>query len=318
MATRRRSSAAAACMVALATLMVSLDVSAQGEQAQARTLFTEGEQAYRIGHYEEAVDLWQRAFALDARPRIQYNLSQAFERLGRLQEAVEALDAYIRTTPPDDPLYGEANARLSALRQRVALTGVRIIGGPMGSQIFVDEQAWGATPRPDRIPLAPGSHQIVLIYPNGSRHEVAVAVPVGQIVEVTVPSGGEDLPVISVGDPSSAGSSSVYSAGTAEEPSNGHAMFWAGAGAAAVGAGVLVYGITRQMELSGCSDEGFACLEESTVERQRTLGFVLGGTLLAAGATLITIDLVTTRDSRDRADVDLGLGLASFSLTVRR
>jgi len=72
------------------------------------------------------------------------------------------------------------------------------------------------------------------------------------------------------------------------------------------------------MELSGCSDEGFACLEESTVERQRTLGFVLGGTLLAAGATLITIDLITTRDSRDRADVDLGLGLASFSLTVRR
>ena len=48
------------------------------------------------------------------------------------------------------------------------------------------------------------------------------------------------------------------------------------------------------------------------------LGFVLGGTLLAAGATLITIDLITTRDSRDRADVDLGLGLASFSLTVRR
>jgi hypothetical protein len=167
---------------------------------------------------------------------------------------------------------------------------VRIIGGPMGSQIFVDEQAWGATPRPDRIPLAPGSHQIVLIYPNGSRHEVAVAVPVGQIVEVTVPSGESD----------------------------GHALFWTGAGAAAVGAGVLIYGITRQVELSGCSDAGFGCLEESTVKRQRTLGFVLGGTLLAAGAALITIDLVRSSAARDSADVELGLGLASFSLTVRR
>ena len=128
-------------------------------QADARRQFTQGEQAYRVGNYDEAVELWQRAYSMDPRPRIQYNLSQAFERLGRLEEAVSALDAYLRDTPPDDPLYGEANARLAALRQRVALTGIRIVGGGAGGQIFVNDQAWGATPRPDRIPVAPAANE---------------------------------------------------------------------------------------------------------------------------------------------------------------
>jgi hypothetical protein len=311
-------------VLATCTLVVAMLGAQQGAQAQpagshgaeARTLFAEGEHAYRVGNYEESVVLWQRAYSLDPRPRIQYNLSQAFERLGRLQEAVEALDAYIRATPPDEPLYGEANARLSALRQRVALTGVRIIGGPVGSQIFIDEQAWGATPRPDRIPLAPGNHQIVIVAPSGTRHEVAVAVPVGQVVDVTVPSTVDALPVITVGDPASAGSSMEYRPPSVEEDER-HLLFWAGAATAGVGVAVLVYGGTRQRELSGCSDPGFACLSESTVKRQRTLGFVLGGALIAAGGTLITVDLLRARSS-ERARVELGIGLASLSLTVHR
>ena len=52
-------------------------------QADARRQFTQGEQAYRVGNYDEAVELWQRAYSMDPRPRIQYNLSQAFERLGK-------------------------------------------------------------------------------------------------------------------------------------------------------------------------------------------------------------------------------------------
>ena len=79
----------------------------------------------------------------------------------------------------------------------------------------------------------------------------------------------------------------------------------------------MVYGITRQRELSGCSDAGFACLEEDTVKRQRTLGFVLGSTLLAAGGTLIVVDLLRGSSSQG-AEVELGVGTASLSLTVRR
>ena len=81
---------------------------------------------------------------------------------------------------------------------------------------------------------------------------------------------------------------------------------------------MLFYGIERQRELSGCSDVGFVCLEESTVKRQRTLGMVLGGVLVAAGATLIVLDLLSSRQRQSYTDVELGIGFASLSLTVRR
>ena len=133
-----------------------------------------------------------------------------------------------------------------------------------------------------------------------------------------MPSGASTEPVLRAEDPVTPAprTGPVYTP-PPEDPRDRHLLFWSGAGVAAAGVGVFVYGITRQVELSGCDDPGFACLEESTVQRQRTLGFVMGGTLLAAGATLIVIDLMSTRAS-DRADVRLGLGLASLSLTVHR
>ena len=299
--------------MALAVPATSSVAQAQGgDQAEARRLFTQGEQAYRVGNYEESVDLWQRAYTMDPRPRIQYNLSQAFERLGRLEEAVAALDAYLRDTPADDPLYGEANARLAALRQRVALTGIRIVGGGAGGQIFVNDQAWGATPRPDRIPVAPGSHRITIVDPNGTRHEMVVAVPVGLVVDVTVPTGSNPIDVVS-----DDGGSTQIRTPAGDQDSDPHILRWTGVGAAAVGLGVLIYGIERQRELSGCSDRGFVCLNESTVQRQRTLGLVLGGALLLGGATLFVLDLLKSNQS-SYTDVELGFGFASLSLTVRR
>jgi hypothetical protein len=303
--------ACAAFMVLAAASVAHAQTPEDADEGDARQLFAEGDQAYRVGNYEEAVRFWQSAYAADPRPRIQYNLAQAYERLGRLEEAVTALDSYLRDTPSDDPLYGEANARLSALRNRIALTGVRIVGGTPGGQIFVNEQAWGATPRPDRIPLPPGNHRITIVDPDGMRHQIMVAVPVGQVVDVAVPAGSSPIALSDLGASQPTRSASQQSVG-------GHVLAWVGVGTAAAGLGVLAYGIERHTKLSGCSDAGFTCLAASPVERQRTAGMVVGGALVAAGAALIVIDLVRRPEAETHADVELGLGLASLSLTVRR
>lgn len=299
-------------------LAVPADALTQnGAGAEARRSFQQGEQAYRLGNYEEAVAAWLRAYELDPRPRIRYNLSQAYERLGRLAEAVEALDSFVRQTSADDPLFGEASARLSALQQRVALTGVRIVGGPPGAQIFIDDQPWGATPRPDRIPTAPGNHRVSILAPNGARRDIAVVVPAGQVVDVQVPGGPEGDPVI-VLDGGSGGSVDFGPAPVGPAPSRPRVLLFTGSGVAGVGLGVLAYGIGRQVSLGGCSDAGFACLEEDRVARQRSLGLALGAVMVAGGATLIVLDLLTHGGTDDRADVAFGVGLASLSLTVRR
>src|SRR5690606_4206894 len=69
---------------------------------QAREHFARGQTAYNQGDYEAAIREWNSAYELDARPRIQFNLAQAYERLGRLTEALTALDNYIEAADPND------------------------------------------------------------------------------------------------------------------------------------------------------------------------------------------------------------------------
>jgi tetratricopeptide (TPR) repeat protein len=69
----------------------------------ARERFRRGEAAYQKGNYPLAITEWEAAYSADPRPRIQYNLYQAHERLGALGEASDALQRYLSTADPDDP-----------------------------------------------------------------------------------------------------------------------------------------------------------------------------------------------------------------------
>ena len=142
-------------LVAVLMACGALAAPATAQDADARELFRRGEAAYSVGNYDLAIREWGAAYALDPRPRIQFNLAQAYERLGRLEEASDSLKKFLDSGDPDDPMYSDANARLAALQQRLSLTGVIVKGGPDGGKIFVDDREWGRTPRPDKIPLSP-------------------------------------------------------------------------------------------------------------------------------------------------------------------
>src|SRR5687768_14776082 len=162
--------------------------------ADAREAFRRGEAAYSAGNYEVAIREWKSAFQTDPRPRIQFNLSQAYERMGQLENAIHALETFLDSGDPDDPTYSDANARLVALRQRLESTGVVVKGGAEGGLILVDDKDWGRTPRPDKIAVAPGGHVIVVRWPDGSEFRISVVVPAGQSVEVNVPAEGCSRP----------------------------------------------------------------------------------------------------------------------------
>ena len=169
-------------------LLASTTALAQdGQPADvAREHFRRGEAAYQKGSYALAISEWQAAYAADPRPRIQYNIYQAYERLGQLQEGAAALERYLSTADPDDPYYSDATARMAALQQRLQATGIRLMGGVEGASINVSGHDWGRLPRPDKIPVQPGNHRIVIAL-AGYRDFVAnVVVPPGQVVDVAV------------------------------------------------------------------------------------------------------------------------------------
>ncbi|MFO0711632.1 MAG: PEGA domain-containing protein [Sandaracinus sp.] len=175
----------------------------------ARGLFLRGQTAYSQGDYEDAASLWERAYALEARIGLQYNLSQAYERLGRLTDAANALEAYVNGTSTDDERLPDARARLAAIRERIGRTGVLLDGGPEGAVLLVDGEDRGRLPRRDPLMVSPGSHEIRVR--AGGYHDFAasVAVPAGQTVNV----GIEMLPVSSGGGGGAGGAGGEGGAG---------------------------------------------------------------------------------------------------------
>lgn len=96
--------AAVALLLSLSLLGPGSVAYAQsGTESRARELFENGAQLYDEGLYDEAIAAWQAAFALSPdRPLLLYNMANAYERLGRYQEALDNLNRYRALAPSDE------------------------------------------------------------------------------------------------------------------------------------------------------------------------------------------------------------------------
>jgi hypothetical protein len=258
----------------------------------ARDHFRRGEAAYQKGSYDVAITEWEAAYAADPRPRIQYNLYQAYERLGQLTNASAALQRYLSTADPEDPSYADATARMTALQQRLQATGIRLVGGVDGASINVSGQDWGRLPRPDKIAVQPGNHRVVVSMEGYREFTTNVVVPAGQVVDVAIQleplSGTVPGPVAT--DPGQLGTQPTTPPPShADSGGNDTTAFFVVAGVLGAGAiGSGVWAINRVSELSGCSDDESFCPKEDTVKSQRTIAFVTTG-VLGAGAIAFLI-----------------------------
>ncbi len=108
----------------LATVSVALVAAAAFPAAvraqDARALFEEGARLYEDGEYAQAARRWEAAYAEDPRPGFQYNLAQAYERLGEGTRALAAYERYLATEAAGAPNRARAERRRAALRRRVA------------------------------------------------------------------------------------------------------------------------------------------------------------------------------------------------------
>jgi len=281
--------------------------------ADARELFRRGEAAYSAGNYEVAIREWNNAYSVDPRPRIQFNLSQAYERLGELEKAMDALKKFLDSGDPDDPMYSDANARLSALQQRLALTGVVVKGGADGGTILVDEKDWGRTPRPDKINVAPGSHVLVVHWADRPEFRTNISVPAGQVIEVAIPdNGAATLPVTT---PQVA---TNVDSGKGVSP-----MVWysIGGALAAVGIGGIVYGAVRSGDAIDCGGSTYCPNpgDADSAKTQSMVGIAGGAVLLVGGIALGVVGFLKSRKEKQTASAGTtcGIGLASASCRIR-
>jgi len=156
------------------------------DTTSARQQYESGLAAYRRGDYNRAIEEWQSAYKTSKKPRFQYIIAEAYERLGELTKAVDALERFLEIADPNDSSKSDAVALLASLKQRLSDTGILIKIAPASALITVDGESWGFTPRPDRIPVRPGSHNVVVKKSGYTSFRSTVMVPAGKVAEVVV------------------------------------------------------------------------------------------------------------------------------------
>jgi tetratricopeptide (TPR) repeat protein len=84
----------------------------------ARELYLRAESAYQEGNYNQAISALTRAYELSPRPALLYNLANAFERLGRYEEAASKLERYAAEAPEQQ--RETVRKRIASLEARAA------------------------------------------------------------------------------------------------------------------------------------------------------------------------------------------------------
>ncbi len=97
-------------------LALAQDVSPP--EAEARTLFLEGRSSYELGRYEDAIAKWEAAWRLSQRNLLLFNLANAYERAGMLEEALDHLNRYRTSAPVEEHL--PLDTRIAFLEARLA------------------------------------------------------------------------------------------------------------------------------------------------------------------------------------------------------
>jgi tetratricopeptide (TPR) repeat protein len=121
--------------------------------AEGRGLFEAGRAAFTDGRYEDALDYFQRAYALSHRSALLYNIGSANDRLRRDAEALVAFEQYVRELP-EAANVREVEARIRVLRESLHTDSADHPDGP--SQVELDQAAFDAHTREQEGATAPG------------------------------------------------------------------------------------------------------------------------------------------------------------------
>src|SRR5262245_53999829 len=116
-----------ALLVAGALALSSFDASAQTSTATVSTstsaevakLHAEaGRNYYRAGKYVEALEEFKKAYRLDPRAALSYNIARSHERLSQWQEAINVYERYVKeATDPRDK--AEALDKIELLKKKL-------------------------------------------------------------------------------------------------------------------------------------------------------------------------------------------------------
>jgi tetratricopeptide (TPR) repeat protein len=142
----------------LVTLAADPKPAADGKD-EARGLFSKANKAYKQGKYAEALKLYRQAGKIFPSYKIQLNIGETLESMGRNTEAAVTYHRFLRKFKgAPRPARRDAWLRLDGMRRW--LGRVKLIVSKQGAKVTVDGNDAGQTPLDLPLYLQPGKHTI--------------------------------------------------------------------------------------------------------------------------------------------------------------
>ena len=277
--------------VSLLTLSVVAPdrVEAQSEN-MAKNHYLAGTSYYQQGRYAEAIREFEEAHRLSNKPELLYNIAQAHEKLGNLQQAVKYLEQYLEA--PDLTNRLAAEEQLKNIKARLKVTGIQITCNELDAMVLLDGNEVGRTPLRGNLLVKPGFHEVKVTKKGYISYSAYVTVSPGRAVTVKAQLKAIQATVEPIGG---ADGSTDYS----DAPGRKRVWTWVALGI--TGAAAVTAGVTGGVALSK-ADEA-RTKDDEAADSARTLALVSDVTLgiaVAGAVTTVVLFLVEGRSTERR------------------
>lgn len=316
--------------LALALLSVSPHASfAQGfdpmkavTQADAKKAFDEGRAAAAEGRHADAIKAFKRADELDPRAETKLEMSKSLVAEKKLIDASKLLNEILNATPaPTWTIKNNAQKLLTEVEQKIPWIQIKVVGPDQsltsttidGKEIDAESEipwnpgeytiaadADGYKPVEKRITLGEGAHEVVDLTMErigGPRKKPPPAPTATATATATATTPGPDAVTK---PPTGGGGGGGLTSGPLFIPM----VVGGGVGVAGVGVGAVfgIMALNRTADITSCKKS--VCPDTSRNRRAQedalfygnvsTIGFIAGGVGLAAGATLLILQLTSS------------------------
>jgi hypothetical protein len=105
-----------AAMIAATAVFLFAAASRADKRDDAKALFDEGEKAFDVGRFEDAATRWIAAYELVGNPTLLYNIAQAYRLANSYDKALQFYQAYLRRVEKTK-VRAEVEARMIEMRK---------------------------------------------------------------------------------------------------------------------------------------------------------------------------------------------------------
>ena len=165
---------------------------------RARALFHEGNRLHDQGKFEEALAKFRAAHRLHPTYRIELNIADTLDKMGRQAEAASALERFLEHAPAGAELVAEASQRLRELKRALARLQVRC--AMPDANVRLDGQWLGPSQQARSSYVKPGRHVLTVSKRGYQTHRAELDLGAGTEKSVDVrllpePAAAPPLPV---------------------------------------------------------------------------------------------------------------------------